>query len=82
MSEAAEEAFEMLPQGQQFRSESQRRFIAEGTARAIIGFLEARELTVTDEQRERILSCTDRDQLDRWVRKAATVASADELFKD
>jgi hypothetical protein len=82
LSDAARKAFEMLPQGQQFRSESQRRSINEGTARAIIGVLEARELAVTDEQRERILSCTDREQLDRWVRKAVSVKTTDELFAD
>jgi hypothetical protein len=82
LSDAARKAFEMLPQGQQFRSESQRRSINLGTAKAIIGVLEARELAITDEQRERILSCTDGDQLDGWVRKAVSVKTVDELFAE
>jgi hypothetical protein len=28
------------------------------------------------------LSCVELDVLDRWIRKAVTVASADELFSD
>jgi hypothetical protein len=82
LSDAARKAFEMLPGGQQFRSESQRRSFNEGKATAILDVLEARGLSVTQEQRERILACTDRDQLDRWVRKAVVIASTDELFAD
>jgi hypothetical protein len=86
LSDAARKAFAMLPQGQQFFSETQRRSFEQGRlqsrAEAVVAVLEARGLAVSDEQRERILACADLDLLDRWVRRAATVATTDELFAD
>jgi hypothetical protein len=35
---------------------------------------------VPDDARARITGCTDLDQLDAWVRRAATVDSIDDLF--
>ena len=72
----------MLPQGQQFRSESQRRFISEGRAGAVLRVLARRNIAVSDEQRERISACTELETLDRWLDRAVTAASTDELFKD
>jgi hypothetical protein len=88
LSDAARKAFEMLPEGQQFFSESQRRSFergeaqgkAEGKAESILTFLEARGLPITEQQRERILTCSEPDLLDRWSRQAATITSTDELF--
>lgn len=86
LSDAARKAFAMLPEGQQFFSESQRRSYNEGRvqarAEAVVSFLEARGLAITDEQRKRILACTELEMLERWVRKAATVKTTDELFAD
>jgi hypothetical protein len=62
------------------KSEFSRRHVALGEAQAIIGFLEARGLSVSDKQRERIVACTDLDTIATWVAKAASVASTDELF--
>jgi hypothetical protein len=53
---------------------------AEGEVRAILVVLDARDLSVSDEARTRITSCTDLDQLEIWVRRAATVGSAEDLF--
>lgn len=53
---------------------------AEGEARGVLMLLDARGLEPTDAQRRRISDCTDLEQLDTWIRRAATVASADELF--
>jgi hypothetical protein len=53
---------------------------AEGRAEAVLDVLEARGVRASDEARARILACTDAAQLAAWVRKAGTVASADELF--
>jgi hypothetical protein len=80
----------MVPQHWQFFSETMRKSFAEGEAKgqvrgrakAIVRFLAARGLTVTQEQRDRIFACTDLDTLSRWVDKAATVASTDELFAE
>lgn len=73
---------ELMAQSYEFQSDFARRHRARARAEDVVAFLEARGLAVSDEQSERILACTDMDQLDRWVRKAATVASTDELFAD
>ena len=53
---------------------------AQGEARAVLTFLEARGLTLTEQQRQRILTCTDLEQLNTWVRKAVTLIDVEELF--
>jgi hypothetical protein len=42
--------------------------------------LDARGISVSSEQREQILGCTDLETLKQWLRRAATVGSADALF--
>jgi len=42
--------------------------------------LDARGLEVTAEDRARITSCTDLKQLMTWVKRAATISAAIELF--
>jgi hypothetical protein len=41
----------------------------------------ARGIRLPDEVRERILSCTDLDQIELWIQRAATATAADELFE-
>lgn len=53
---------------------------AEGEANSVLVFLDARGIEVSDEVRERVTSCTDLDQLTTWVRRAATVTRAEDLF--
>jgi predicted transposase/invertase (TIGR01784 family) len=55
---------------------------AEGEARTILAFLEARDIVVTEAQRERILQCTDFERLSTWVRKAVTLSDVNELFAE
>ena len=55
---------------------------AAGEAVAILTFLDARGIVVTDEHKKRILACSDLDILERWIRKAVSVTTADELFVD
>ncbi|MCP2291030.1 hypothetical protein [Nocardia amikacinitolerans] len=55
---------------------------AEGEVRALLTVLEARGIPVSDEVRERITECTDTDLLAEWVRRAVTVATAEELFAE
>ncbi|QIS19697.1 hypothetical protein [Nocardia terpenica] len=66
-----------------FRSETCQRVRGEGRvegkASAILNVLDARGIAVPDEARERITTCTDDTVLDRWIRQAVTVATADEL---
>ncbi|NKQ56679.1 hypothetical protein HFP15_27780 [Amycolatopsis sp. K13G38] len=51
-----------------------------GEAKALLEVLSARDITVPDDIRSRILDCTDTEILRTWVRRAVTVGSADELF--
>lgn len=53
---------------------------AEGEARSILLFLAARDIPVPDQVRDRITGCTDLDQLETWVRRAAIVDHAERLF--
>jgi predicted transposase YdaD len=53
---------------------------AKGKAQAILAVLEARGLAITDAQRAAVVGCTDVEQLERWVRQAATVKTAEALF--
>jgi hypothetical protein len=67
---------------QEGRPEGREEGRQEGEAKAVVTFLEARKITVSDEARARILKTTDLGILDRWLQKAATVTSVDELFRD
>ncbi|MFC1643127.1 hypothetical protein ACFL5O_10675, partial [Myxococcota bacterium] len=82
LSEAARKALEELmanTQVYEFQSEYHRRLQAraraeiqaELRAQDILAILEARGLAVRNEQRERILACTDLELLGQWVRRAA-----------
>lgn len=68
----------------EYKSDFARRYYgqgrAEGEAKALLGFLEARGIVVPDDARERIMRCTDLDQLETWVRQAVTVSTVEELF--
>lgn len=89
LGDAARKAFEMHPQGDKFLSDSQRRSFEKGRAEGraaekaadVLDVLDARGLTLSSEQRERILSCADLDVLKTWLRRAATVATIDALFE-
>jgi hypothetical protein len=67
-----------------YRSDFARRYFAageaEGEARAILAVLAARGVAVPDEVREQITGCTDRDQLETWIRRAATADKIQDLF--
>ncbi len=53
---------------------------ARGEARAVLTVLEARGVTVPAEARERVLACTDFDQLDIWLRRAGTATTSDDVL--
>ena len=53
---------------------------AKGKAEAILAVLEARGLNVPPHTRKRVLACSDPETLDGWLRHAAVVSSARELF--
>lgn len=52
---------------------------AAGKAEAILSVLDARGIAVADDVRKRILSCSELEVLERWLRRATTAASADEI---
>jgi hypothetical protein len=55
---------------------------ARGEAKAVLRLLEARGLTLTQEQRDRVTSCTDAAQLDLWLDRAITASTDAEVFAD
>ena len=52
----------------------------EGEQEALLEVLDARGLQVDDSAHQRIMACTDLSQLKRWLRKAVTAESVQELF--
>lgn len=59
---------------------SQARGEVKGEAKSVLKVLEARGLSVSDDVRERVLACTDPEQLDQWLVRAVTAERADQLF--
>lgn len=94
LSEAARKAFSMLPHNYQFQGPSYIKGKTEGKLEGklegellmavanILDVLDARELPVSKQARERVEACTDASQLRHWLRRAAVVRTADELFVD
>ena len=52
----------------------------ESEADAILRVLDARGLKATTAQRERILGCTDLEQLQEWITRAATATTLAGIF--
>ncbi|WP_242908307.1 hypothetical protein [Actinomadura terrae] len=65
---------------QEYRAEGWREGFAKGMVKGVLSVLGQREVSVSDEVRERISACTDHDQLDRWLDRALLVERAEELF--
>ena len=53
---------------------------AEEAANNILMVLSARGVTVPGDARDRITTCTDLDQLESWVERAATADTIDDVF--
>jgi hypothetical protein len=53
-----------------------------GEAKALLRVLDGRGLAPTAEQRQRVTSSTDPAQLERWLDRVATAATAEEVFTD
>ncbi|HYO72764.1 MAG TPA: hypothetical protein VEU33_42480 [Archangium sp.] len=65
----------------QGREEGRQEGRQEGEMIALLEVLEARGLQVDEQSRQRIEACTELDQLKRWLRKAVSVQSVQELFE-
>lgn len=85
LSAAARDRLEefMTTTGHRYQSEFANRYFsqgeAKGEAKALLTVLEARGIEVPEEFRQRIVDCTDVDQLDNWVRRAATITKIEDL---
>lgn len=55
---------------------------ARGMARSVLQVLEMRGLAVGEAQREEILACRDLERLNRWLRRAATLATVHEVLAE
>jgi hypothetical protein len=53
---------------------------AEGKASALLAILDARDIPVPDDVRADITACTDLDQLDAWIRRAATAEKVEDVL--
>jgi hypothetical protein len=62
------------------RTEGEAKGRAEGRAEGVLMIFRARALTVDDGTRERVLACRDLPTLERWLMRAATANSIDEVF--
>lgn len=65
----------LITKGNQGRAEGR----AEGVASSILAILEERGIAVSAAQREKILLCSDADRLNRWLWRAVSAASTDEI---
>ncbi|MVU82266.1 hypothetical protein GPX89_34145 [Nocardia sp. ET3-3] len=67
-----------------YKSEFARRYYSEGQAdgeaKALLAFLRGRGIALDDPSTARVEACTDIEQLDVWIGRAATASSADEVF--
>jgi PD-(D/E)XK nuclease family transposase len=60
--------------------EGEAKGLVKGEAKAILAFLSARGIAVSSEARARIEACTELAILDRWIARAATAASVEDIF--
>lgn len=95
LNDAARMALEALMRSgtYEYQSEFARRYLAqgreeglkeglkEGEMSALLEVLEARGLQVDEQSRQRIVACTELEQLKRWLRKSVSVQSVRELFE-
>ena len=73
----------MTTTSHQYQSEFARRYFSQGEARgeakALLAILDARGIAVPGDIRARISGCADLDQLDAWIRRAATAHKIQDL---
>lgn len=81
---ALEQELLMQPVKYEYKSDFARTYLAkgrvEGEARALLAVLSARGMVIDAPTREFILGCTDPEQLERWIVRAVTASSLDEVL--
>ncbi|ACU71278.1 conserved hypothetical protein [Catenulispora acidiphila DSM 44928] len=77
-------SFYRSPFSRQLRAEGHAEGVAEGVAEGRIAslhrILNKRGIFITEEQRVQLYACTDLDQLDAWLDRAAIATQASEVF--
>ncbi|MFD8910347.1 hypothetical protein [Streptomyces sp. NPDC059575] len=68
------------PLAEQVREEGREQGWVQAKAEVVLQILEWRGIPVPDDIRERVLACTDRDQVEVWAERAVHAAEVDELF--
>ena len=76
----AQAASELGTRWEREKAELRAESTAEGTAKAILTVLVARGLQVSEAIQQHVLGCKDPNTLDRWLARAATVASATDVI--
>ncbi|CAM5578664.1 hypothetical protein [Streptomyces atroolivaceus] len=74
----ADLSFYISPLSEEIREEGR----VQGRAESILLLLGARGIDVPDATREKITACGDPEQLRQWLRAAAHVTSAEEIFRE
>jgi predicted transposase/invertase (TIGR01784 family) len=74
----AEEAY--MTHVEIWKAEGEAKGRTEGEAKGVLTVLRARGLTVDDAIRDRVLACRDLPTLERWLVRAATATSVDDVF--
>lgn len=64
----------------EYQSDFARKHFSAGRAEALLSFLHSRGIAIDDAARERILSCREAKELDRWIALAASVEKIEDLF--
>ena len=81
LSGAARRALEeLMLSGYEYQSDFAKKYVAEGKAESVLDVLRARGLAVDAETEKRVLACSDRKQLQRWLKRALVVDQAADLF--
>ena len=73
-------SFYRSPFSRQLRAEGRAEGVAEGRIVSLHRILDKRGIMITEEQRVRLYTCTDLDQLDVWLDRAVTADRASEVF--
>jgi hypothetical protein len=56
--------------------------LAKGQAKAVLQVAELRGLSLTEQQRARVLACTELPTLEAWLTRAVTAATAEDILRD
>ncbi|MEU8171278.1 hypothetical protein AB0C14_00240 [Microbispora hainanensis] len=64
------------------RAEAQAEGKAEAMAEAVVIVLNARDIQVPDELKDKILECRDFERLNAWIAAAATIESSEALLDE